>query len=1041
MLELKTTPAFIKAYQQLNPAQKLAVDTLENPVMVLAGPGSGKTQVLTTRIANILLKTDANPSNILALTFTDSATKNMRERLVQLIGKTGYYVNISTFHSFCSDVIRHNPEYFPLANDSEPLTELERYDLFEQLIDTNQLEFIKPLNAPYLYLSALIKSISDLKREGVGVKQFAQMMAQEEQLVTQSLATEKLTKAIQEKKQKTLHKQQELLKIYQQYQQELKKRQRYDFDDMIMFVVEAFSEHELLLREYQEQLHYFLVDEYQDTNNAQNKVVDLLASYWGEKANIFVVGDPHQAIYRFQGASIENMLGFVERYQQSTVINLDIGYRCPPCIYHAAHSLIVNNQLSQPTELVASDAKTIAKEKLLKLLNEPLVSNASLSNASKNKSANLLPIKVFSAPVQTLETVFVARQIQQLIKQGVDPDQIAVLYRYNSDSVELTRALTKWGIRYDINGGDDILKSEFINQLLSFFQVMLDLRDNQEDELVYKIMHFPWFELDSLAVMKLARVAGKLQLSLLEIIDRGYETVVAEKLNKVISEAEFNLIAEFVKKLYTFSALDHQLTFTAWFEQVLADSGVFAWVRASDNQVELLNELNSLYNQIKSMVASDHQFKLVNFLQAIAVMQEHKLKITVEDLNISKGAVHLSTVHKAKGQEWQHVFILQCVDGKWGNRRQTELISLPEEILPNTKVTDKEKNEDERRAFYVALTRASESVVISYPETVVENNRTDEKVPSLFLQEIGAIENLVDPDLTSNADEFLQRLLEPAIIKQPTHSEKEFFQTLVTDFSLSVTALNSYLRDPQEFVENNLLRLPRAKAMPMVFGTAVHSALEKYYLAYLETGAKPSEKSLLDNFTQALKKEVLTPTEFADRLKYGLKILSNYHAQTLADQPQVIEVERKIGTGYRRAILDNDIHLTGKIDRIDWIDKEKKLVRVIDYKTGKPKTTGFIDGKVKSIGLSAREQALPDSIRGPYKRQLIFYKLLTQLDRSFNAQVAEGVFEFVEPYKTNDNRLMPKKFTITQEEVNDLKKLIRVVMKEIRGLEFLNSTE
>ena len=1038
-MQLKTTAEFTRAYQALNAGQKQAVDTLENPVMVVAGPGTGKTQVLTTRIANILLKTDTNPSSILALTYTDSAAKTMRQRLAQLIGKTAYYVHISTFHAFCAEVIRSNPEYFEIARDSQPLTELERYELFQSIVDANDLDYIKPLNRPYHFLREIIKNISDLKREGINVKQFKQILQEEAEALEEIKAfsdtapkKDKLTQTELKKRQKNLHKQQELLVLYQDYQQELNNRQRYDFDDMIMLVVEAFRTHELLLREYQEKLQYFLVDEYQDTNSSQNEVVDLLASYWAPNANIFVVGDPHQAIYRFQGASIENMLSFVDRYPNSTVISLDLGYRCPQTIYDSAHSVISNNQLSQ-AEVLKSNDKQIskkAKQQLLKLLDQPL---KSADNSSKSRPL----VKVFSAPVQTLETIFVARQIKHLIDQGIDPDQIAVLYRYNSDSVEMSQALTKWGIRYEIDGGDDILKSEFIDQLFNFFQVLVDLRDSKEDELVYRIMHYPWFELDSLTVMKLARVAGKLDMSLLEVVDRGYEFVIKNKLHKILSEAEFTLVSQFVKNLYEFSSLDHSLTFTHWFERVLKESGLFTWVRSHSQQVELLNELNSLYNQIKSMVAQDHQFKLADFLKAIEVMKEHNLKITVEDLNIKQGSVHLSTVHRAKGQEWQHVFIIHCVDKKWGNHRNIDILPLPERILQNTDVSKKEANEDERRTFYVALTRASKSVTISYPETVIQDNRTDEKSPSLFLEELGSVKQIQDEQLTSKADEFLQRFLEPPAKRKPSTNEKQFFQNIIKDFKLSVTGLNSYLRDPKEFVENNLLRLPRAKPLPMAFGSAVHEALDEYYQIYLQTGAKTSREQLLADFKKALKKEVLTKEEFVSRLKYGNKILSNYHEKTAQEQPQVIETERLIGYGWSKAVLDKDIQLSGKIDRIDWIDQSKKLVRVIDYKTGKPKTEGYINGLTKAVGLSEREQNLPESIRGPYKRQLIFYKLLTQLDQTFNAEVVEGVFEFIEPYKKDDLRLMPRSFTITQEEVNDLKKLIREVMREIKGLEFL----
>ncbi len=1016
---------FLQAYQELNPQQKMAVDHLDNPLMVVAGPGTGKTQVLTMRIANILDKTDANPATILALTFTDSAAKNMRERLAKLIGPTAYYVNISTFHSFCSDVIRRYPEYFAIARSSEPLTQLERFEIFEELISQTDLELLKPMNMSLYYLKDVLKGISDLKREGINPTQFEKILSDEQDHLEQN--QEDYKKAEFKQKQKNLAKQQELLTLYQKYQQEMKTRQRYDFDDMIMLVVEAFKKHELLLRLHQEQIHYFLVDEYQDTNSAQNQVVDLLASYWGDKANICVVGDPHQAIFRFQGASIENMLGFIDRYPQATVINLAEGYRCTQQIYDTAHTLIEHNNLS-----LFKDGDE-QKSNLSKLLKMPLH-----SSAKKSVQENITQIKTFAAPTQTLESIFVARQIEQLINQGIDPSEIAVLYRYNSDSEEIAQALNKWGIRYEIEGGDDILQREFTSQLINFFQILLDLRPTQEDQLVYQVMHYPWFELDELQVMKLGRVAGKLNLTLLEVIDRGYQSIQKAKLEEVISEEEFNQIKLFVDKLYHWSNLDHKHLFTYWFETVLKEAGVFKWLQAQENYAQLLNELNSLYREVKNLVSSQHQFKLANFLQAIALMREHNLQITVEDLNIKQGAVNLTTVHKAKGQEWEHVFILQCNDGKWGNRRQRELLPLPEGILQHSQPSNKERNEDERRAFYVALTRAKYSVTISYPETVVDGGRSDDKNASQFLHELGDWAKSVNDDqLITQSDELLLKLIEPTSVIKPTTDTKLFFESLLKDFKLSVTALNTYLRDPKEFLENNLLRLPRAKEPFMAFGTAVHSALEKFYREYLNNKQLPNKQFLLDQFEESLKAELLTEDEFKKRLKYGSELLQNYYQHHVASPPNVIEVERVIGYGWTKAILDNDIQLTGKIDRLDWIDKDKRLVKVIDYKTGKPKSDNFIKGLTKGSDLSEREQELPETIKAPYQRQLVFYKLLCKLDRTFNATVVSGAFDFVEPANKETGAVVTRELEITDEAVDDLKQLIRQVMKEIRELRFL----
>jgi len=304
----------------------------------------------------------------------------------------------------------------------------------------------------------------------------------------------------------------------------------------------------------------------------------------------------------------------------------------------------------------------------------------------------------------------------------------------------------------------------------------VDLRDSSEDELVFKLMHYDWVDLEPLTIMKLGRIAGKLKMSLLDVIDHGYSLLEEKDLAGLLTKASFEKIESFVKDLYRWSGLDATQTFPHWFELVITETGLLAWIQEQPNHLDLLNELNSLYNRVKSLVAHDHNFKLKNFLQTISIMQEHRLKINAEDLNIKQQAVHLATVYKAKGQEWQHVFLLHCVDRKWGNKRQRNLLPLPIGILQNTDVSQKEQNEDERRVFYVALTRASQSVTITYPETIVQDGRTANKSPSQFLLEIGPTEQLEDKKLLEQADQHLARLIGSPPQRVPTNDEKQFFK-------------------------------------------------------------------------------------------------------------------------------------------------------------------------------------------------------------------------------------------------------------------------
>ena len=1024
---------FDSAYQQLNHLQKTAVDHIEQgPLLLIAGPGTGKTQVLSLRIANILRKTDARPDTILALTFTEAAAKNMRERLLTIIGKDAYYVNISTFHSFCREVIADHGEYFPLARESEHLSDLDRYQLFEQLLDEFKPEHLRPLNDQYYYVKDIIKAISDLKREGISVLQYEEMLRFEEQelLSFQETSKNKTKIASLEKK---LAKNKNLLLLYQNYQERLRETMRFDYDDMINFVVEAFEQNELLLREYQENLHYFLVDEYQDTNSAQNKLINLLVSYWEEQggtADLFAVGDPNQAIYRFQGASVENVLAFTRTYPNATVITLDQAYRCPQNIYDLATNLIAYNKLSQ---LGSTDNKIQLVTKL------------------KSPKGVGEKIKLFKAPSQTLEAIAVVEEIAKLQKSAVSLNEIAVLYRNHTDATDLIVALEKWDIPYQLSKGDDVLVNQYIIELLDLMNLISKITSAQEADLLFRVMNFSWLKLDNLLVMKLGRVAGKLRIDLYDLISKGFEIINQELIGQEIKKEEFLTITAFLDKLREFAKKDQTLTFNHFFEQLISDEG-FAFldfIQKLPNSFEQITVLNTFFTEIKSMLNKNHQLRLVDFLSQIEVYKNHQITIQSKNLLNQPEAVYLSTVHSAKGMEWEHVFLINLIDKKWGNQRDNSKIKLPAGIIKNTDLSEKERNEDDRRIFYVAFSRAKKQLYLSYPEQVIENNQNSNKFPSIFLEELKEIETKLNQqfvehddkqELINKAEIYLNKLMSPTVARIYSNNEHDFFASLVKDFKLSVTALNTYLRSPQEFLENNLLRIPRAKQTFMSFGTAVHVALERFYKLEKQNNQVPKLEFLLNEFELALQKEILSESDYIDRLKYGTEVLTSYYHDCLLNKVNVFDIERSFG-GSRKVIF-GDIQLSGKIDRIDLIDADKGLLRVYDYKTGKPKTRGGIEATSKTYqkDFSERELNLPETIRGPYKRQLIFYKILLDLDRTINPnwKVSEAVFEFIEPKEKGSNQHVSHAYSITDEEVSDLKQLIKEVMQEIRSLSFLD---
>lgn len=955
---------------KLNKAQKTAINTIEGPVMVVAGPGTGKTEIIAQRIAKILEATDTPPDAILALTFTEVGAKAMRQRLLSTIGQSAYYVNISTFHSFCSGVIQDFPDKFVISKELEPLSELEKLEIFHQILSTNDFKFIKPPNQIFYYTSELSRAIQNLKREGITPKEFSSILEKEPE-------------------SKDQNRNQELLKVFTNYQKIIKKRGRYDFEDMINFVVDAFKNDQDLLLTYQEKFLYFLVDEYQDTNSSQNQVVNLLASYWGDQANVFVVGDPNQTIYRFSGASLENIIGFTKTYKKAKIITLDQNYRSTQNILDASYNLIQKNHL-KPTEVIES-------------------LNPKLTSFKKESS---LKINTTHLPQDIVEDYWIANQVKQLINKGVKPEEIAILYRHNQDAHELSTMLAKLGIPFNIEGGINILKDPTINQLLTLFKVINNYKDNLEDSDIFTLLHFKFLQLKPLDILKISREASKKRSSIINtILSKDFKEIDLENHKK---------IASLIKNLAKWQQLNANTTFTKFFETIIKDSNFLKLILDSKDVVEKLNRINSLFSEIKKLQQTNHRLNLSSFLESIDLMELNNLKIIEKDLDIQSSSITLSTAHKAKGKEWQYVFITKAINGKWGNNRSRQLIKLPQGILKNTIEIKSEKNEDERRLFYVCLTRAKKKIYISHADRYTSGSYTNEAFPSMFITELP--KELIKPlnPKSLNSKNITTLALSTPIHKNQTQKENQFLKEITKDFKLSPTALNTYLTCPYKFKLNNLLKIPRAKVSYLQFGSAIHKALEMFYRQFIAKNKPPTKTYLLNQFKFALEKEVFTPTEYQDRLKQGQEMLSNYFNHYKQELTTPLSTEKNFGSGSSKTFL-GDIPLSGKIDRIDWLDKKQKTVKVIDYKTGKPKSRNDILGKTKHS-------------EGDYYRQLVFYKLLSQLDKNFNQKAVEAELNFIET--NSSGKFKKESFKILESDIATLKKTIIKTMESIRALNF-----
>ena len=942
---------FESQYKLLNREQKKAVDFTEGPVMVIAGPGTGKTHLLTMRIANILKKTDTPPEGILALTFTESGASSIRNKLSQLIGSNSYQVNISTFHGFSNDIIKEYHDYFPDIIGASNISEIEQIKIIGEIVDKLKLEKLKPFSNQHFYLKQIIRSINELKREGVSVFDFINMIAKEEKdfLLIEDLYNANKLKAKYLPIQNNILRNKDLSKVYEEYQKKLASLHYYDYNDMIMKVMIALKDNPDLLIKLQESYLYILVDEHQDTNRAQNKILEFLTNH-DKSPNIFIVGDGKQAIFRFQGASKENFFYFKNLYKDTKVIILNQNYRSTQTILDAAEDVIKSDQ------------------KLASQLNNP---------ESK--------IKFYSFRNSNQEEVFIATDILELIDQ-ILPASIAILARDNKDVISISNTLAKFNIPYSIESSQDIFKDSDISKLLIIFKALHRMGSAAE---LYFLMHLDFMEIDPVDLYKISTSSYRKRIN-------PYDIISSKEMMADLKVKDIEKIYTLGKNLSKWKIESHNKEASESLENIVKESGFLEYILRKEDQTLAIDKLRSIFDSVKSLARGKRNYNLSDFFSYLDIIEEHN--IATKEFKGTAQGVKIMTAHKAKGLEFDYVYIIKAYDKHWGSRKNYGHIKLPLEIYFNGEVIE-DNDDEERNLFYVALTRARKKIFITYAK---QNEEGRMQLPAKFITEIA--DSLIDQkDGEETKDSF-------TISKSKIRiNEKEKLNELFLNQGFSVTALNNYLACPWRYFYRNLVRIPEATNNNLIFGTAIHEALRMYF-----NNKESTKNYLLDKFSAVLATQPVPEKDYDQMLEKGIKALSGYYDYYSSSWNKDVISEF--------AVYDlklGDITLTGKIDKIERTDSIN--VNVIDYKTGRPKSRNNILGETKNSD-------------GNYYRQLVFYNLLLDLGGKY--KMKSGTIDFIE---TNERGVYKREvFDISRAEVEDLKNKIIKVSKEILDLSFWN---
>ncbi|MFI5124665.1 MAG: ATP-dependent helicase [Chitinophagales bacterium] len=1005
--------AFNNLYQKLNPQQKLAVDRLEGPVMVIAGPGTGKTQILGARIGKILLETDTDPGNILCLTYTDAGAIAMRRRLLSFIGPDAYKVNIYTFHGFCNDIIQDNLSYFEKTS-LDPVSELEQIEYLKLLIDRFPKNHpLKRFRSDAYYEVKNLRSLfSTMKKEawtpafiGDKIDEYLAAIEEDEEYIYKRNGPgykkgDKNQNKLNEQKER-MEKLRAAAEEFEPFQRLMHIKNRYDFDDMINWVIRAFSENEQLLRRYQEKYLYILVDEYQDTSGTQNKLVELLINFW-EKPNVFVVGDDDQSIYRFQGANMDNMLHFANRYKNDLLtVVLTNNYRSIQPILDVSKTLISRN-----SERLVNKIGGLSKDLLS-------------SNDNIRHLTDLPVIREYET--ERAEMIGIVSQVEELIGRGVSPGKLGIIYKENKYGEELLRFFKLKNLPVYSKRSVNLLKDPLINKLLLIISYLATEHEIpfSGDEMLFEILHADWFHIPAIDIALLTSEVAQKQYTaqktslrqwLYDKSNQPARDLFSQPLNERLVAAG-RILESLISKV-------SNTTLQSLFECIFRETGMLDEIMSSPNKQEMLQILTAFFDFIKEETRRNPSMNLKELVIHLEMMDKEGIPLPLTEVSGRTDSVNLLTAHGSKGLEFEYVFIAGSNAHYWEKKKKPSgAFHYPETLFISRE--KEEDNEELRRLFYVALTRAETHLFISYSR--FRNDGKDAE-PSVFIEELRAGFELdtEKPVLSKQAlSDFQILLLQGERRPEIERTEPDFVTRLLDNFQMNVTALNNFLKCPLEFYYKTLLRIPSPKNENTEFGSAVHYALEQLFRNMQE---KNNQFGGIPFFLTAFEwymnrhRESFTSEQFARRMEYGHMVLPEYYNKYVHSWNKIVSIERTV-----RNVAIQGVPLKGKLDKLEF---DGKRVNVVDYKTGNPE-----NGKKKLTRPSEKE---PNG--GDYWRQAVFYKLLLDQQAQHDWEVVSTEFDFIEP--DNKKNYRKEKLSISQEDTDTVTLQITETWQKIQNHAF-----
>ena len=1075
---------FKEVYQKLNTAQRKAVDTIYGPVLVIAGPGTGKTQLLSARVAHILEVTDTLPQNILCLTFTENGALNMRERLTRFIGPHAYDVQISTYHAFGGNLIRRFPEYFTDLRLERPVDELGKRQILSHIID--EVDYRSPIKQVRHHLGDLVGTISEVKR-GLLTPDDLRAIAKDNLAAIEKTAAEigdtlaphaarmpsKLTVAlplwrnildilqhstfnIQHSKTPSLltlaadtlqtaleeaesvgkttpltgwknkwlakNKQNQfvlagtlegrrinaLAGVLESYQTALAEQGLYDFDDMIVRAVEVLETNDDLRYTLQEQYQFVLLDEFQDTNAAQLKLVSLLTDNPANEGrpNVLAVGDDDQAIYAFQGAEYSNMLDFARMFKETTVISLEENYRSAEPILQAA-SAVAGQIEARLLHSIPEVSKVLIKRAIVP---SPTLERTHYAS-------------------DVAERIGVAAEIHNLVASGVKPSDIAVLAPKHRYLEPLVPYLQQQGLPVAYEKRENVLESPRIRELIAMMKLIRALAAGAHklaDSLWPEVLSYPFWQFSTTDIWRASWQASDERRQwakvLLDSNEFRHAALLMLTLASRLHTDNAETILDALIGTTEIQTGDRDLPsvrspFRDYYFHELGETVLF----------ETVSELQVLRAKLREHQLSQssvlHIEDLLAFIESYEMADEQMLNTS--PYRQAEDAVELMTVFKAKGLEWQHVFLLSCHNDVWGSKSSGagNKLTLPANLAH---IRHAGATEDERlRLFFVALTRAKSGLHLSsyaadfsgktterlkYLDEVEEDGELAARTLPEGYQKV-TYETLEAPSLDALSLDWTSRHL--------TYQDAPLRQLLserLQRYQLSPTHLTHFIDlkygGPESFLLSTLLHFSSAPTVESSFGNAIHETLEWAQNEVNLEHKHPSVKAAIAYADAYLNHEPLGDEQIAQQQRHAADTLETYLAHRTFKKGNVAEMSFQT-----QGVLIGDVHMGGKIDLLEINEATKEIV-VVDYKTGDPESSW----KPENIKLHK------------YALQLYCYKLLVEGSAKYRGYtVKSGRLEFVEA--DSDGELHALSLDFETGRLEEVRALLSAMWRSVQTLD------